>query len=80
MLKEYKETGLPFLPDKAVVPVKGRFKYPFADLTVGDYFLVVLQDAAHSAWVSAQHHAKVNPGKKFVKVRVDDGWRIYRTA
>lgn len=69
------------IPENILMPVKGgRFKYPFADMKVGEYFLITIQEVAHSAWVSAQHHAKVNPGKKFAKVRVDDGWRIYRTT
>jgi len=80
MLKQYKDSGLPELPEKALVPVNGRFKYPFAEMPVGDYFVLVFQSHAHSAWVASKHHAKVNPGRKFAKVRVDDGWRIYRTA
>ena len=80
MLERYKASGLDELPDKTLIPVKGRFQYPFAEMKVGDYFLMVLQTHARSAWVASQHLSKVHPGKRFAKVRVEEGWRIYRTA
>jgi hypothetical protein len=49
-------------------------------MAIGEYFLVTIQEVAKSAYNSAQHHAKVNPGKKFAKLRVDQGWRIVRIA
>lgn len=70
------------IPDNILMPDrKGRFKYPFETMKVGDFFLVTIQEVAHSAWVSAKHHAKVTPGRKFEKVRWGtEGWRIYRIA
>jgi len=38
------------------------------------------QEVAKSAYNSARHHSKVNPGKKFAKLQVDQGWRIVRIA
>ena len=67
------------IPEHILMPVKGgRFKYPFATMKVGDYFLVTIQEVANSAYVSARHHAKTNPGRKYEKLRTDEGWRIYR--
>lgn len=69
------------IPDNILFPETGvRFRYPFATMKVGDYFLVTIQEVAKSAYNSARHHAKVNPGKKFVKVRALEGWRIVRVA
>jgi len=70
------------IPENILMPAKGgRFKYPFDDMKVGDFFLVTIQEVAHSALVSAKHHAKVNPGRKYEKLRVPgQGWRIYRIA
>lgn len=67
--------------DHVLFPTKGvRYSYPFATMAVGDYFLVTIQEVAKSAWNSAQHHAKVNPGRKYSKLKVPEGWRIIRTA
>lgn len=70
------------IPENILLPHRGvRFKYPFATMQVGDFFLVTTQEVAHSAWVSSKHHAKVNPGRKFEKIRwPPEGWRIYRVA
>ena len=60
---------------------KGRYRFPFASMGVGDFFCLTMPEAAHSAWVSAQHHARVNPGKAFTKLREENGWwRIVRVA
>lgn len=62
-------------------PAKGvRFQYPFATMAIDDYFLITIQSAAKSAWNSAQHHARQNPGRKYAKLRVPEGWRIIRVA
>jgi hypothetical protein len=59
----------------------GRFRFPFAAMKVGDFFFLTMAESAHSAWVSANHHAKTNPGKRFAKTREDNGWwRIVRVA
>ena len=63
------------LPDK-----KGRFKYPFGDMAIGQTFLVTTEEAANSVRVSSKHHAKVYPGRKFEVFRVDQGWRVIRTS
>jgi hypothetical protein len=69
------------IPDHILFPATGvRFQYPFATMAVGEYFLVTIQEVAKSAYNSARHHSKVNPGKKFAKLRVDQGWRIVRIA
>lgn len=58
----------------------GRYRYPFATMAVGDYFQVTIPEVAQSAWVSAQHHAKVH-GRRFAKFREENGWwRIVRVA
>jgi hypothetical protein len=50
-------------------------------MAVGDYFLVTIQEVAKSAYNSARHHAKVNPGRKYEKLRIPgEGWRIIRVA
>lgn len=69
------------IPENILMPFKGgRFKYPFATMQVGDFFLVTSLEVSQSAFRSAQHHAKVHPGRRFEKVRTEQGWRIYRTA
>lgn len=70
------------IPDHILFPEKGiRFRYPFATMAVSDYFLVTIQEVANSAIRSAKHHSKVNPGKKFEKLRIpNQGWRIIRVA
>lgn len=69
------------IPENILMPVKGgRFKYPFDTMKVGDFFLVTIQEVAHSAYVSAKHHAKVNPGRRYEKLRTPEGWRIYRLS
>ena len=67
---------------RLVFPQKGgRYRFPFPTLEVGDYFIVTVPEAAASAWLCAKHHAKVHPGKRFTKVRVDgEGWRLIRVA
>jgi hypothetical protein len=70
------------IPDHILFPATGvRFRYPFATMAVGDYFLVTIQEVAKSAYNSARHHGKVNPGRKYEKLRVPgEGWRIIRVA
>lgn len=69
------------IPDHILFPSKGvRHSYPFETMAVGDYFLVTIMEVAKSAWNSAQHHARRNPGRKYAKLRVAEGWRIIRTA
>jgi len=69
------------IPDHILFPVTGiRFQYPFYTMSVGDYFLVTIYEVAKSAYNSARHHSKVNPRRKFAKLRVDHGWRIIRVA
>ena len=63
------------LPDK-----KGRFKYPFGEMTVGQTFLVTTEEAANSARVSSKYHTKIHPDRRFEVFRVDDGWRVVRTS
>jgi len=60
----------------------GRFRFPFATMKVGDFFFLTMADSAHSAWVSANHHAKGNPGKRFAKMREEGTgwWKIVRVA
>lgn len=67
--------------DHVLFPAKGvRYRYPFATMAIDDYFLVTIMEVANSAWNSAQHHARQNPGRKFAKLRVPEGWRIIRIA
>ena len=70
------------VPDNILFPATGvRFRYPFATMAVGDYFLVTIQEVAKSAYNSARHHGKVNPGRKYEKLRVPgEGWKIIRVA
>jgi hypothetical protein len=49
-------------------------------MAIDDYFLITVQEAAKSAWNSAQHHARQNPGRRYTKLRVPEGWRIIRIA
>ena len=67
------------IPENILMPVKGgRFRYPFDTMKVGDYFLVTILEVSQSAYRSARHHAKTNPGRKYEKRRTEEGWRIYR--
>ena len=59
---------------------KGRFKYPFGSMTVGQTFLVTTEEAANSARVSSKYHTKVHPDRRFEVFRVDEGWRVIRTS
>lgn len=58
----------------------GRYSFPFEQLKVGESFLVTLPGAARSAWEASKHFSRKHPGWEFEKVRVDHGWRIFRTA
>lgn len=69
------------IPEHILFPAVGiRFRYPFATMAISEYFLVTIHEVAKSAYNSARHHSKVNPGRKFAKLRVAHGWRIIRIA
>jgi hypothetical protein len=61
-------------------PIRARFTYPFADMHVGDSFLLTdstrVRRARSAAWMFSQRH----PGVRFSCRRVADGWRLWRTA
>ena len=67
------ENGVP-LPE-----VPERVRYPFADMEVGDSFLIrdesLVKNARSAAWMFGQRH-----GARFSCRRVAEGWRVWRTA
>jgi len=56
-----------------------RLKYPFDDMNVGDSFLLtdhsMVKNARSAAWMYSRRH-----GMKFSCRKVEDGWRVWRTA
>jgi len=69
----YVESSVP-LPDD-----RQRLKYPFDDMDVGDSFLLtdpsMVKNARSAAWMYSRRH-----GMKFSCRKVEDGWRVWRTA
>ena len=70
------EKGVPELPFQ-------RSKYPFADMTPGDSFLIPVPEAAHRHAVQAKAGAACRAwggrnGGKYVSRQVDGGVRIWR--
>lgn len=58
-----------------------RSKYPFADMEVGDSILFREKAQANSARISSMRFVRVHEPKwKFVMRKVEDGWRMWRTA
>tara|TARA_R110000744_G_scaffold91006_2_gene176646 strand:- start:920 stop:1090 length:171 start_codon:yes stop_codon:yes gene_type:complete len=55
--------------------------YPFADMLEGDSFLLHNHKKADSARVASIRFVKrQQPDWSFVMRKVEDGWRIWRTA
>jgi hypothetical protein len=55
--------------------------YPFADMLPGDSFLIQDRKKADSARVASLRFVKrLQPDWSFVMRKVDNGWRIWRTA
>ncbi|WP_353265785.1 hypothetical protein [Gemmatimonas sp.] len=56
-----------------------RLRYPFADMYVGDSFLIedpsMVKNARSAAWMYSKRH-----GWKFSCRKVEGGWRVWRTA
>jgi len=56
-----------------------RSRYPFAEMTVGDSFLVTDPGAAKNvrsaAWMFSKRHSV-----RFSCRKVEGGWRVWRTA
>jgi hypothetical protein len=58
-----------------------RSRYPFADMLVGDSFLITDHRKAESARISAIHFAKRQQDEwKFTMRKMRDGWRLFRIA
>lgn len=67
---------------EANIPIpEDRTTYPFRDMEMGDSILFKDEKQAASARVAAIRFAKVHrPGWTFSMRRVEDGWRLWRTA
>lgn len=58
----------------------GRTRYPFAEMNVGDSFLVQTRKKGHSARIASIRFVKVHqPTWEFSLRRVEGGWRLWRT-
>lgn len=67
--------------DSGVPVPRGRTKYPFQDMEPGDSILFREQSQGNSARVSALRFVRVHqPTWAFQLRRVEDGWRLWRTA
>lgn len=70
-----------FKIDKSVpIPAKrkGRSKYPFATMEVGDSFLVDAASRIKTVSALAVYKKKAHPKQKFTVRRVEDGVRVWR--
>jgi len=73
-----KEKQMNFVIEKNVpIPPPGQTKYPWAEMEVGDSFLVPA-DKGNSAKTAASHFIRRNPGKKFLSRAEGDELRIWR--
>ena len=63
------ESGIP-------APTGGRFKYPWAEMNVGDSFFVPGKNIGNIPIT----HATLKTGFKFVRSTVDGGVRVWRIA
>ena len=73
------------LPDLQIDPdiplPRGRTLYPFRDMEVGDSILFSVEAKGTSARVASTHFVKTHePTWGFTLRKVDNGWRLWRTA
>lgn len=62
--------------DIPIPPSRGRTKYPFDQMQVGDSFL----SRSHGVTSATGYYAKLHPGVKFRQRKVSGGWRVWRIA
>ena len=67
--------------DSKIPLPEGRSKYPFSEMEVDDSILFKEGNRANSARVAALRFARMQqPVWQFTLRRVNDGWRLWRTA
>lgn len=60
--------------------IRGRTKYPFAMMEIGDSFFVPRVNVKRNTIDSAKRKAQLNLGRKFTLRTYPDGVRIWRVA
>ena len=64
-------------PDVPLPDVPERVRYPFADMRIGDSFLIrdesLVKNARSAAWMFGRRH-----GQEYSCRRVAEGWRVWR--
>ena len=67
------ESGIPIPPS----PLKGRSKYPFKDMAIGDSFVV---KSKGRGVVAGFYYAAKHLGMKAKVSEIDGGYRVWRIA
>ena len=57
-----------------------RERYPFADMAVGDSFLVVDRSWIKNLRSAAYMHSRRHPGVRYTCRKHGEGWRLWRVS